>query len=145
MTFQAHTSRCEYLKVPCPHQICGIMVKKSDLAEHLQSECVCRSVKCSYCGKDITANKTEVSSRSSQYNSKTTVCTSCCLKICTILNTYNCTCTSGKFLLMLPEAKMWKHCAGLISSFVLMHMYMIYVCWTMLFFPTVQILASVAI
>ena len=38
-----------------------MMVKKADLAKHLESECPCRLVTCSYCHADISADQMEVS------------------------------------------------------------------------------------
>ena len=57
---QMHTKKCEYLKIPCVHSECGMMVKKSALQEHLENECICRRQKCDYCKKGVKLNLMEV-------------------------------------------------------------------------------------
>ena len=57
---QNHTSNCEYLKIPCVH--CGMMVKKADLTDHLQNECVFRLETCRFCKKQIPLNRMKVHS-----------------------------------------------------------------------------------
>ena len=57
---QMHTKKCEYLKIPCVHSECGMLVKKSALQEHLENECICRRQKCDYCKKDVKLNLMEV-------------------------------------------------------------------------------------
>ena len=51
---------CDFVQVACPHTTCGMMIKESDLAEHLQSECARRMVLCSYCREEINADMLEV-------------------------------------------------------------------------------------
>ena len=62
---QMHTKKCEYLKIPCVHSECGMLVKKSALQEHLENECICRPQKCDYCKKSVKLNLMEVSFRRS--------------------------------------------------------------------------------
>ena len=57
---QMHTKKCEYLKVPCVHSECGMLVKKSALQEHLENECICRLQRCDYCKKSVKLNLMEV-------------------------------------------------------------------------------------
>ena len=56
-----HTKKCEYLKLPCVHSECGMLVRKSALQEHLENECICRLQKCDYCRRDVQVNLMEVS------------------------------------------------------------------------------------
>lgn len=58
--FQNHTSSCEYLKIPCVY--CGVMVKKADLTDHLQKECMFRLETCGFCKKQIPLNRMKVHS-----------------------------------------------------------------------------------
>ena len=46
---QGHTNSCEFLKIPCVHPECGMLVKKADLPEHLENECMYRLVECRLC------------------------------------------------------------------------------------------------
>ena len=57
---QMHTKKCEYLKIPCVHSECGMLVKKSALQEHLENECICRQQRCDYCKKSVKLNLMEV-------------------------------------------------------------------------------------
>ncbi|CAH3023646.1 unnamed protein product [Porites evermanni] len=50
---EAHTNGCEFLKLPCVHPECGVLVKKADLPEHLENECLYRLVKCPLCHASI--------------------------------------------------------------------------------------------
>ena len=58
---QMHTKKCEYLKVPCVHSECGMLVKKSALQEHMENECICRLQRCDYCKKGVKRNLMEAS------------------------------------------------------------------------------------
>lgn len=51
---------CEFQKVLCVHPDCGIMVKRADLAEHLENECVCRLVDGGFCHAQITSDRMTV-------------------------------------------------------------------------------------
>ena len=57
---QGHTNSCEFLKIPCVHAECGVMVKKADLPEHLENECMYRLVECGLCHAKIVLNKMTV-------------------------------------------------------------------------------------
>ena len=57
---QDHTSGCEYLKIPCVHPECGMMVKKALLSEHLKNECLYRLVECELCHAQILLNRMTV-------------------------------------------------------------------------------------
>ena len=58
--YQAHTSSCEFMKIPCDHFECGMVVKKADLSQHLETECKCRPETCGFCKKQIRLNKMKV-------------------------------------------------------------------------------------
>ena len=58
--YQAHTSSCEFMKIPCDHFECGMFVKKADLPQHLETECKCRPETCGFCKKQIRLNKMKV-------------------------------------------------------------------------------------
>ena len=57
---QAHTNSCEFVKLPCVHPECGMLVKKADLPQHLETECKCRPETCGFCKKQISLNKLKV-------------------------------------------------------------------------------------
>ena len=57
---QAHSNSCEFLKIPCVHPECGMLVKKADLPEHLENECECRQDTCGFCKGQINLNKMKV-------------------------------------------------------------------------------------
>lgn len=57
---EEHTSGCEYLKVPCVHPECDVMVKKALLPEHLEKECLFRLVECDLCHAQIVLNRMTV-------------------------------------------------------------------------------------
>ncbi|CAH3188236.1 unnamed protein product, partial [Porites lobata] len=54
---EAHTSNCEFMKIPCDHFECGMFVKKADLPQHLETECKCRPETCGFCKKQIRLDK----------------------------------------------------------------------------------------
>ena len=51
---------CLFLKIPCVHLECGMQVKKADLTEHLEKECLCRLETCGFCKRQINLNKMKV-------------------------------------------------------------------------------------
>lgn len=51
-----HTSTCEFLKLPCVHPECRVLLKKADLTKHLEKECNYRLEKCTFCQKQIRLN-----------------------------------------------------------------------------------------
>ena len=57
---QSHTSSCEFVKLPCVHPECGMLVKKADLPQHLETECKCKPETCDFCKKQISLNKMKV-------------------------------------------------------------------------------------
>ena len=57
---QAHTNSCEFVKLPCVHPECGMLVKKADLPQHLETECKCRPETCGFCKTQISLNKLKV-------------------------------------------------------------------------------------
>lgn len=57
---QNHTATCEFLKIPCVHPECGVLVKKADLTEHLEKECMYRLEQCRYCQRQINLNRMKV-------------------------------------------------------------------------------------
>ena len=57
---QAHTNSCEFVKLPCVHPECGMLVRKADLPQHLETECKCRPETCGFCKKQISLNKLKV-------------------------------------------------------------------------------------
>ena len=57
---QSHISTCEFLKLPCVHAECGVLVKKADITRHLKEECTYRLEKCSFCQQQINLNKMKV-------------------------------------------------------------------------------------
>lgn len=60
LSLQNHTSSCAYLRIPCVH--CGEMVKKADLTDHLQNECMYRLETCRFCKRQIPLNRMKVQS-----------------------------------------------------------------------------------
>ena len=60
LLIQSHTHSCEFLKIPCVHPECGVMVKKADLPEHLEKACKCRLERCGFCKLQINLNKMKV-------------------------------------------------------------------------------------
>ncbi|XP_020607916.1 TNF receptor-associated factor 4-like [Orbicella faveolata] len=52
-----HTNSCEFLKIPCVHPECGVLVKKADLTRHLESECLYRLEKCDLCQRKIVLSR----------------------------------------------------------------------------------------
>ena len=58
--FQAHITSCEFVKFPCVHPECGMLVKKADLPQHLETECKCRPETCGFCKKQVSLNKLKV-------------------------------------------------------------------------------------
>ena len=58
---QNHTNSCEFLKIPCVHPECGMLVKKAELSEHLEKDCECRLENCGFCKRKINHNKIKVS------------------------------------------------------------------------------------
>ncbi|KAJ7372400.1 hypothetical protein OS493_019852 [Desmophyllum pertusum] len=48
-----HTNGCEFLKIPCVHPECGVLVKKADLTRHLENDCMYRLEKCELCQRQI--------------------------------------------------------------------------------------------
>jgi len=54
---ESHTNTCEYLKIPCIHPECDILVKKSELHDHLEKTCKCRQESCGFCKQQINLNK----------------------------------------------------------------------------------------
>ena len=57
---QGHTNSCEFLEIPCVHPECGMLVKKADLPEHLENECMYRLVECGLCHTQIALIKLTV-------------------------------------------------------------------------------------
>lgn len=57
---QNHTNSCEFLKIPCVHPECGVLVKKADLTRHLESECLYRLEKCDLCQRKIVLSRMKV-------------------------------------------------------------------------------------
>ena len=57
---QNHTTSCEFLKIPCVHPECGVLVKKADLTDHLEKECMYRLEKCRHCQRQINLNRMKV-------------------------------------------------------------------------------------
>ena len=51
---------CEFLKIPCVHPDCGMLVKKSDLASHLKNECMFRLEKCTLCQRQMALSRIKV-------------------------------------------------------------------------------------
>ena len=41
------------MKVPCVHDACSMLVKKSELADHLSNECRFRQQKCQRCDEFV--------------------------------------------------------------------------------------------
>lgn len=50
---QDHEDVCEFKEIHCVHPKCGILVQRSDLANHLEKSCNYREELCSYCEKRI--------------------------------------------------------------------------------------------
>ena len=57
---QDHEATCEFMKVPCVYPVCGMLVKRCDLAHHLTTECRCRQAKCRFCNAEIRCNSMKV-------------------------------------------------------------------------------------
>ena len=57
---QNHMNSCLFLRIPCVHLECGMQVKKNDLTEHLEKECLCRLETCGFCKRQINLNKMKV-------------------------------------------------------------------------------------
>ena len=57
---QAHTNSCEFVKLPCVHPECDMLVRQADLPQHLETECKCRPKTCGFCKKQISLNKLKV-------------------------------------------------------------------------------------
>ena len=53
LTFQDHEDVCEFREIHCVHPKCGILVQRSDLANHLENSCSYREEMCRYCEKKI--------------------------------------------------------------------------------------------
>ncbi|XP_022802106.1 TNF receptor-associated factor 2-like [Stylophora pistillata] len=54
---ESHMNTCEFLKIPCVHPECGVLVKKSDLTSHLENECMFRLEKCTFCQRQIVLSR----------------------------------------------------------------------------------------
>lgn len=55
---QAHLSKCHFSERDCPNK-CGIRVRTSKLADHLEFDCVKRIVTCDFCEKDFSGEQME--------------------------------------------------------------------------------------
>ncbi|CAB4036287.1 TNF receptor-associated factor 3-like, partial [Paramuricea clavata] len=51
---EGHSQVCEHALITCVHSQCQMKLQRSDMDEHLKSECEYRDVKCDYCGQDVT-------------------------------------------------------------------------------------------
>ncbi|XP_022779684.1 TNF receptor-associated factor 6-like [Stylophora pistillata] len=54
---ESHMNTCEFLKIPCVHPECGVLVKKSELTLHLERECMYRLEKCTFCQRQIVLSR----------------------------------------------------------------------------------------
>ena len=70
---QSHMNSCEFLKIPCVHPECGMLVKKSDLTSHLENECMFRLEKCTFCQRQIVLFRIKVN-HCEHYRTKLTLC-----------------------------------------------------------------------
>ena len=59
---------CEFLKIPCVHPECAVLVKKSDLTLHLERECTYRLEKCTFCQRQIVFSRMRVGYADHQNN-----------------------------------------------------------------------------
>ncbi|CAB4023239.1 TNF receptor-associated factor 3-like [Paramuricea clavata] len=50
---EGHSEVCEHALIKCVHSQCQMKLQRSDLGEHLKSECEYRHLKCEYCGQDV--------------------------------------------------------------------------------------------
>ncbi|CAH3041518.1 unnamed protein product [Porites lobata] len=57
---ESHTSSCTFVKIPCVHPECGMLVKTGDLPDHLENDCKCRQEICEFCKQSISLNKMKV-------------------------------------------------------------------------------------
>lgn len=56
---QSHLNNCVCSLTPCPN-VCGSILLRGKLSEHIQKECSKRKIKCSYCQSEIVAEKQQV-------------------------------------------------------------------------------------
>ena len=61
MSFQDHLSSCDHSLIQCVHPQCRQDVKRSLLAQHLETECLYRQVSCTYCNGTFPFNSLKVS------------------------------------------------------------------------------------
>ena len=61
MSFQDHLSSCDHSLIQCVHPQCRQDVKRSLLAQHLETECLYRQVSCNYCNGTFPFNSLKVS------------------------------------------------------------------------------------
>ncbi|CAH3182271.1 unnamed protein product [Porites lobata] len=73
---EAHTNSCEFVRLPCVHPECGMLVKKADLPQHLETECKCRPETCGFCKKQISSNKLKLH-QENECPAYPTVCEKC--------------------------------------------------------------------
>ena len=52
-----HDQSCEFAKITCPSQNCGIQLPKKDMEYHIKNECKFSFVTCKYCGYEFPKNK----------------------------------------------------------------------------------------
>lgn len=57
---QSHINTCEFLKIPCVHPECGMLMKRSDFTSHLENECMFRLEKCTFCQKQMVLPRIKV-------------------------------------------------------------------------------------
>jgi hypothetical protein len=57
---QTHLGECSYVRVACIFPACGVLVKRSDLAFHLENECSERVMTCSYCAISVPLSSLKV-------------------------------------------------------------------------------------
>ncbi|XP_068735287.1 TNF receptor-associated factor 1-like [Montipora capricornis] len=48
-----HVSGCDFLEIPCVFEKCNAKVLKSNLAQHLETDCSQRQTECRYCSQEI--------------------------------------------------------------------------------------------
>ncbi|XP_031558395.1 TNF receptor-associated factor 2-like isoform X3 [Actinia tenebrosa] len=57
---ERHLEECPFVRVSCMFSSCGVLVKRSELAFHLENECSERAVTCNYCKMSIPFSKVKV-------------------------------------------------------------------------------------
>ncbi|XP_070582254.1 TNF receptor-associated factor 2-like [Ptychodera flava] len=55
-----HQSSCLFAIIGCIHSECGISLRRENLAEHLDNECLFRRIKCQFCSEEVTYKELKV-------------------------------------------------------------------------------------